>query len=208
MLDDLDFNKNCMSVKKGQVIFFENTRPQGLYCIHKGKVKISKTGTGGKEQIVRFAKNGDIIGYRSILSGEMYSANAVALEDTEICFLSKDSFIKIVQNNTELAFKLMDLIAKDLKQAENKITELSQKPVRERAAEALLMLLEFYGTDKDGYLDIILTREDLAGIVGTATETLIRIMSDFKAHKVIETAAKKIKILNRPHLIRIAELYD
>lgn len=208
LLDDLNFNKNCMTVKKGQGIFFENHRPQGLYCINEGKVKISKIGTGGKEQIVRLAKDGDIIGYRSILSGETYSANAVALVDSDICFIPKESFIRIVQNNTELAFKLMDLIAKDLKQAENKITELSQKPVRERTAEAILMLLEFYGLDDEGNLNINLTREDLAGIVGTATETLIRILSDFKTHNIIETNSKKIKVLDKSKLIRIAELYD
>lgn len=208
LLEELDFNKNCITIKKGQGIFFENNRPQGLYCVHVGKIKISKTGTGGKEQIVRFAKDGDVIGYRAMLSGETYSANAVALEDSEICFIPKDSFIKIVQNNTELAFKLMDLVAKDLKQAEKKITELSQKPVRERTAEALLMLLEFYGVEADGTLNINLTREDLAGIVGTATETLIRILSDFKSHHIIETVAKKIKILDKNQLIRISELYD
>lgn len=208
LLEDLDFNKNCLIVKKGQVIFQENARPLGLFCVHKGKVKISKSGNATKDQIVRFAKNGDVIGYRSILSGEMYSANATALEDSELCFIPKDAFVRLIQSNSELAFNLMNLVAKDLKNAENKITELSQKPVRERIAEALLMLLEFYGTDSEGSIDIVLTREDLAGIVGTATETLIRIISDFKNDMIIESIGKKIKVINKQKLIQIAELYD
>lgn len=208
-LTELNINKNYNFIKKGQVIFSEGNRPLGLYCIYSGKVKISKSGEEGRDHIVRFAKNGDIIGYRAILSGENYTASAIALDDSEICFIPKDIFLGLVQSGSDLSIKIMKLLSKDLKTAESKMTELAQKPVRERIAEILLMLKEFYGFEKDNAtLNVILSREDLANIVGTATETLIRLLSDYRQQKIIDLQGKKIKILNLSKLTNIANLID
>jgi len=197
------------SYKKGQNIFFDGTPPAGLYCIHTGKVKIHKIDFFGKEQIVRLAKDGDVIGYRSLISGEMYSAFATALEDSLICLIPKDVFFKLLETNADLSFKLMQLLSQDLKTAENFLATMSQKSVRERVAEVLLIIKEFYGVKEDGVtLDVSLKREDIASMVGTATETVIRFLSEFKEDKMIDLEKRRIKILDQSALVRAANIYD
>lgn len=207
-VSEMTAEKNCSLYKKGQVIFNEGNRPGGMYCINKGKIKLYQTGEEGKEQILRLAKEGDILGYRSLISGEPYSATASVIEDATICFIPKSTFLSFLQTNSDLSSKMMQVLSHDLKDAENRLTALAQKPVRERVAEALLMLNEFYGTDKDDLINAVVSREDIANIVGTATETTIRILSDFKSEKLIEPVGRKIKIINRPGLIKTAHVFD
>jgi CRP/FNR family transcriptional regulator len=208
-LESLSLNKAGNVYKKGQNVFFEGNRPSGLYCLNKGKVKVYKLGYGGKEQIVRIAKEGDILGYRALLSGENYTASATALEDAYICFVPKHIFFTIMNTNAELSMKMMHLLSHDLKSAENKIAEMAQKNVRERLAETLLMLKENYGFENDhGLITVALSREDLANLVGTATETIIRLLSEFKEEKMIDLTGRKIRIINQQALVKTAHLYD
>ncbi len=207
-VSEMSAEKNCSIYKKGQVIFNEGNRPSGMYCINRGKIKIYQTGEEGKEQILRLAKDGDILGYRSLISGDAYSASASVMEDATVCFIPKSSFFEFLQTNSELSSKMMQLLSHDLKDAETRLTALAQKPVRERMAEAILMLNEFYGIDEEGVIKAAISREDIANIVGTATETTIRILSDFKAEKLIELAGKKIKIINHPGLVKTAHIFD
>jgi CRP/FNR family transcriptional regulator, polysaccharide utilization system transcription regulator len=207
-VSEMSDEKNCSMFKKGQIIFNEGNKPGGMYCINKGKIKLYQTGEEGKEQILRLAKEGDIVGYRSLISGEVYSATASVMEDATVCFIPKSTFFNFLQTNSELSSKMMQLLSHDLKDAENRVTALAQKPVRERMAEALLMLNEFYGSDSDGQINATVSREDIANIVGTATETTIRILSDFKSEKLIEPIGKKIKIINRSGLLRAAHVFD
>lgn len=205
---DMSIEKESASYKKGQNIFWEGNRPHGLYCIKKGKVKIFQLGTEGKEQIVRLAKVGDIIGYRSLISGEAYSASAAAIEDAVICYIPKKTFFNLLQENSKLSEKVMQLLSHDLKSAEQKITGLAQKPVRERLAETLIMLKEFYGEDNGGAINESLTREEIANIVGTATETAIRLLSELKSEKIIDINGKKIFVHNMEKLIEFANIND
>ncbi len=208
-LDLVSHNKGGNLYRRGQNIFYEGTRPSGLYCINAGKVKVYKLDFTGKEQIVRLAKGGDVLGYRSLVSGELYSSFASPLEDSLICFIPKDIFFSVLRSNTNLSIKVMKLLSHDLKTAENRIADMAQKPVRERLAEALLILREFYGLQDDGEtLDVALTREDLANIVGTATETVIRFLSEFKHDNLIDLKGRKIKILKHSALIKAAKIYD
>ncbi len=207
-VSDMSSEKNCSIFKKGQIIFNEGNKPGGMYCINKGKIKLYQTGEEGKEQILRLAKEGDILGYRSLISGDVYSASASVMEDATVCFIPKSTFFNFLQTNSELSSAMMQLLSHDLKDAENRLTGLAQKPVRERMAEALLMLKEFYGSDKDGLINAAVSREDIANIVGTATETTIRILSDFKSEKLIELVGKKIKIINLPGLLKAAHVFD
>src|SRR4030095_2811295 len=207
-MSEMSSEKSCSIYKKGQVIFNEGNRPGGMYCVNKGKIKIFQTGEEGKEQILRLAKEGDILGYRSLISGEAYSASASVMEDAVVCFIPKSTFFGLLQSNAELSSKMMQLLSHDLKEAETRLTGLAQKPVRERMAEVLLMLNEFYGTDEDGSIKAAVSREDIANIVGTATETAIRILSDFKSEKLIELKGKKIKIINNPALVKVAHVFD
>lgn len=207
-VNELALDKSCNIYKKGQLIFYEGNRPTGLYCVNQGKVKIFQTGEEGKEQILRLAKENDILGYRSLISGEPYSASASVMEDAVVCYIPRKTFYELLQKNSELSTKMMQLLSHDLKEAEARITGLAQKPVRERMAETILMLKEYYGTDDDEVIQASISREDIAGIVGTSTETCIRIIADFKHEKIIELAGKRIKVANLNALIKAAHVYD
>jgi CRP/FNR family transcriptional regulator, polysaccharide utilization system transcription regulator len=204
----LNSNKNCNFYKKGQVIFFEGNYPGGLFCIRDGKVKVFKIGSSGKEQIIRFAKTGDALGYRALLVGETYSASASALEDSRICFIRKETVFEIFKSNNSFSFSLLKLLSRDLEDVESKMVKLAQKPVRDRLAEALLILKETYGTDKSENINISLSREDFANIVGTATETVIRLLAEFKKENLIAAKGKKIRIVNFEELVKISKLND
>ena len=208
-VSSINTSKGCNTYQKGQVIFYEGAFPHGLFCVNNGKIKIAKSGDEGKEQIVRLAKEGDILGYRALLSGEKYSCSATAIDDTSICFIPKQTFFSLIEKNANLSKEMLKLLSHDLKIAEHKITDLAQKPVRERLAEALLFIKETYGFEKDTTtLNAVLTREEIANIVGTATETAIRLLSEFKQDKIIELNGKKITILNLPLLIKTANIND
>ncbi len=205
----IDGTKNTNSYKRGQIIFYEGNRPSGLFCVFKGKVKIYKSSESGREHIVRLAKNGDVLGYRSLLSGELYSATAEALEETTVCHIPYASFMQILAEDHQLMNRLMQLLTHDLREAEERMVELSQLPVRERLAQTLLMLSSTFGTKDDGAtLDIQLTREDLANIVGTATESCIRLLSEFRKERLVTLSGKNIVIADKPALIRLANIVD
>ncbi|MCO6498833.1 MAG: Crp/Fnr family transcriptional regulator [Vicingus serpentipes] len=208
-INEVSDSKRNMLFKKGQTIFNEGNHPHGIYCIHKGKVKIHKLGEEGKDQIVRLAKDNNFIGYRAILGGDTYMASATAIEDTQVCFIPKEAITNLIKSNSSFSFSLLGLLSDDLKRAENKITNMAQKHVRERIAEAILLLKEAYGFKEDGVsIDSSLTRKELANIAGTTTETSIRILSEFQKDKMVELDGKNIKITNLNSLIKTANIFD
>lgn len=181
----------------------------GLYCINSGKVKLSQSGADGKDQIIRLAKDGDVLGYRALLSGDRYSNSATALDDSNICFIPKEVFFKLIEKNASLSLQVMRMLSENLKNAQQRITDMAQKPVRERLAEALLFLKETYGFEDDGVtLNVPVSREDLANMAGTATETTIRLLSDYKQEGMLELPGRKIKITNLPKLVKVANIHD
>lgn len=201
--------KSCVVYKKGQLIFSEGSHALGIFCINNGKVKLARSGQDGKEQIVRLAKEGDVLGYRALLSNERYAAAAVALDDTVVCFVPRDTFYNALKESAGLSLEIIKTLASELGKAEQTITDLAQKPVRERLAEGLLFLKETYGFEEDdATLAVVLSREDIANLVGTATETAIRLLSELKHDKIVEFMGKKIRILDMPRLIKTANLYD
>lgn len=207
-VEEISAAKICSSYKKGEIIFKEGSFASGVFCINKGKIKVSMLGDEGKEQILRLAKPGDIIGYKALLSAGRYSASAFALDDSNICFVPKDIFIHILKKDASLSFEMMKLLSDELRNAEEKITHLAQKPVRERMAETILFLKETYGIDEDENINVLLSREEISNIVGTATETAIRLLSEFNKDKLIELSGKKIKIVDVAKLVKVANLYD
>lgn len=201
--------KGCRQYSKGEMIFYADDQPSGLFCIHKGIVKLYKVGKDGKEQIIRLAQQGDIIGYRSLLSGEKYSKFATPIADAQICHIPKGAFFSILSTNYNLSSKVMELLSMELKVAEERIMEMAQKPVRERLAETLLLLRETYGVEADRTtLKIKLTRIELANIVGTATESVSRLLSKFKEEKFIDMNGRKLKIIDPAGLAVAANLDD
>lgn len=208
-MNEINDEKICTPYKKGEYIFKEGTRPHGVFCVNRGKIKLVKNGDDGREQITRLVKPGDPLGYRAVLSGDLYSSSAVALEDCGVCFIPKNLFVEILKKDTNLSMEMMKLLSDDLKQAELTITHLAQKPVRERVAEALLFIKETYGFEEDGKtISAQFSREDISNIVGTATETVIRLLSDFNKEKIISLQGKKIGILDMPKLLKVANLMD
>ncbi|MDN5202077.1 Crp/Fnr family transcriptional regulator [Fulvivirgaceae bacterium BMA10] len=207
--EHLSDTKRMNFYKKGQVIFYDNHFPYCLYCIHDGKVKVTKMGDQGKEQIVRLAGPGDLLGYRAVLSGEKYRGSAIAIEDSYICALSKDKFFELLENNPKLSINTIQLLTKDLRQSEQKLASVVQKTVKERLAETLLMLKERFGVSSGGtILDVHLTRREIGDIAGMTTETVIRTLSDFNKEKIVRLNGKKIELLDIPRLALMANLED
>ncbi len=204
---ELNRAKSCMVVKKGEIIFEEGAHPQGLFCLRDGQVKIVQAGGEGKEQIIHLARNGDIMGYRAILSGDTYSCSAIALDRTFLCYFPRAAFTAMVEGNSKLAIKLMELLSNELKEAENTITDFAQKSVKERLAQGILVLKELYGTEKDGTINVSITREELANLIGTARETATRLLMELCEEKNIELSGRKIKITNPDQLVKIARFY-
>lgn len=201
----LSEGKSCQVYKRGAVIFHEGQRPSGLFCINSGKVKVSKLGDEGREQIVRLDKPGDVLGYRALISNEPYKATGTALEESVICFIPASVIFEMLENNPEVSFKMMQIFSNDLKNAENRLTDFTQKPVRERLAQTLLSLLEAYGTTEEGNLNIYLTRQEWANLMGTTTETAIRTISEFNTEGMISLKGKKIAINQKQQLEALAE---
>ena len=202
-------SKGCTWYKKGQVIFHEGAYPSGIYVINNGKVKVFKLGLEGKEQIVRLADKGEILGYRSLIGGDKYAATAAVFEDSMVCFIGRETLFKLIETNPLLSMKIMELLAIDLKKAENRMTHLAQDTVRERLAQTLLLLKETFGLREDDFsLNVSLSREDLSNIVGTATETVIRLLSEFQKDKLIKLNRKHICILDSNGLLKVARVTD
>ena len=210
-LDFLNLNKVSTSYKKGQTIFYAGRTPTGIYCLLNGKIKLSKLGYDGKEQIVRFVLPGQLLGIRALIAGRSYSAFATTLEDSTVCFIDRESFFKITNKYPEITGCLLSTLSQLLQEAEDKMTSMAQKPVRERLAENLLFLNNMYKpvdlkNSVENNACIILPREDLANIVGTATETVIRLLSDFKTEKLISIEGRKIILEDIEGLQKIAKV--
>ncbi len=188
--------KQYHSYNKGDIIYNEGSRMSGVYCVDSGIIKHYKTGNDGKEQIVHFSKNGNLFGYRSVLLNQTACTTAKAIEKSFIFFIPENSFLDLIKNNSDFALNIIKLSCEELGQANQNILDIAQKNVRERLAEILLFLEDNFGINEEGYLNISLTREELAGLVGTATESVIRLLSDFKKDGLIEINKRKIKLIN------------
>lgn len=208
-LCSLSESKNFISHKKGQILYYENTKPLGVFCVNSGIVKIFKTASNGKEQIIRLAKKGDFVGYTSLIGEDAYTTTATIVEDAQICFVPKETFLKVMSEDVEFHRRITQALCRDLGVMESKLTDATQKTIRERLAFTLLKLGESYGVDgaENQKIDIVLTREEIAGLVGTATETVIRLLSEFKKDELIELSGKKIIILNKKGLARLSDFY-
>ena len=204
----IELEKTCSNYKRGDVIYREGSRINGVFCIYSGILKIYKTGSDGKEQIVAFAKEGNIMGYRSVLSHEPACTTAQAIEDALICYIPASVIFDLIKTNGNFALSLMQLICNELNQANSYIKDIAQKTVRERLAEVLLMLETNFGTNDGGFLNITLTREELANIVGTATESVIRLLSEFKSEEIIIVSRKFIKLNNRAFLKKLSKSFN
>ena len=200
-------NHTCSLYKKGETIYNEGDKPMGLICLSEGKVKVYKEGVGGREQITRLAKPVGFIGYRALFAEENHIASAVAIEDSVICVIKKDTIFKLLKSNSELSINIIKSLAMELGFSNNRTVTLTQKHIRGRLAESLLFLIDTYGFEKDGKtIKIYLSREDIANLSSMTTSNAIRTLSSFSQEGVIELNGRRIKVNDLKILEKISDL--
>ncbi len=197
--------KTSHIIKKGEVIFEEGENVNGIYCIKDGICKLTKLSANGKDHIVKLVTKGELLGQRSMISDEPVNLSAVALEDMQVCFIPKSEVMGYFDKNNQFSMNVMKTICGDLKEADDHMMNLAQKTVKERLAETLLYLNETFGKNENNSLKIQLSRDELASMIGTATESCIRILSDFNKLGLIELDGKKIILKDINALKKLAE---
>jgi CRP-like cAMP-binding protein len=197
--------KTVKKIKKGEILFEEHEHLNGIFCIKDGVCKVSKMSANGRNQIISLVKKGSLLGERSLISNEVSNLKAVALEDMEVCFIPKEEIIADLQKNPNFSMDVLKTMADNLKQADNLIVDMAQKTVKQRLAESLMYLNKNYNFSEDSFIDVQLSRDDFADIIGAATESTIRLISEFKKKGLIEIKGKKITILNESELEKLAK---
>lgn len=205
-LEEIEKKFNIIKLKKNSVVYREGCNVGGIYIVISGIVKIYKTGYEGKEQILRFAYAGEPIGFRSLVTEEPACSSSEALVESVLCYIPGDEIMFLFKNNPEFAMTLLKIACNELGVANQYIIHLSQLTVRERLAEVLIHLMKKFDLDEDKRLRVAMTREDLANLVGTATESIIRLLSEFKTDNLIEVQGRYIKILDAPALARVGNI--
>lgn len=202
-------HKNLISHRKGQILYYEGTKPLGIFCINSGVVKVYKTASNGKEQILHLAQKGDFLGYAALLGEENYTNSAMIIEDAKICFIPKESFLSTLFNNTPFFKRITKALSHEIGVMEEKLTDATQKSIRERLAYVLIQLANCYGVEggESQKIDLILSREEIAGMVGTATESVIRLLSEFKKDNLIDLDGKRIIVKDKRGLARLSDFY-
>jgi CRP/FNR family transcriptional regulator, polysaccharide utilization system transcription regulator len=195
--------KTSYTVKKGETVFDEGDALNGIYCIKDGICKLSKLSDNGKDQIVKLVKKGELLGQRSLISEESTNLSAVAVEDMQVCFIPKQEILQFFNENNQFSLNMMKSVCGDLKDADDNMVNLAQKTVKQRLAETLLKLETDFGIHEDGSLKIQLSREEIAGMIGTATESCIRLLSEFNKEGWISLQGKKISLSNKKELQRL-----
>jgi CRP-like cAMP-binding protein len=196
--------KTSYTIKKGEPLFEEGEITNGIYCVKEGVCKLSKLSSNGKDQIVKLVKPGELLGQRSVISEEPANLSAVALEDMEVCFIPKSEIMQFFTQNNNFSMNVMKSICGDLKDADLQMVDMAQKSVKERLAGTLIYLEENFGVDADGTLRLQLSREELAGMIGTATESCIRLLSELNKTQLIELVGKRIKLVDKTKLRRLS----
>lgn len=202
-LKKLSNDRRIKTFKKKEMIFSEGNSPNFLYFLSKGKVKTFKSHEYGKEFITNLYKDGDFFGYIALLEDLPFVENAESIEDSEILLIPKDDFYSLIYNNAAVMKKFIKMLSDNVIEKENQLVNLAYSSVRKRVANALVTLYDRYNQNPDGKFNISISREDLANIVGTATESLIRTLSDFKEEKLIEIKGSNITITNYEKLKKL-----
>jgi len=190
--------------KKKQIVYSEGNHPHRLYYVVKGKVKAFKTNEEGKELVTELYSEGDYLGYIALLEGCTYKDSAEALEDSELAIISKDEFESLINKNRQVSQKFIQLLARNVSEKEEQLLGMAYNSLRKKVAEALVLLLKKFPSDTDQDKVIDLSRDSLASIAGTATESVIRTLSDFKHEKIIDIEHGNIRILNHKKLENLA----
>ena len=193
-------------IKKGGYLFREGEKARGLICLATGKAKIFRTGVAGREHIIRMLKDQDLTGLQTLFTESFWSATAVAIEDSVICTIDKQCLLRILRINAELSMKISKLLSDELSFSYDRMVSLSQKHVRGRLAESLLMLYGKYGVEADGKtINASLSRNDIAHLSNMTTSNAIRTLSNLASEGNIKIKGRKISIMNFDELKRISD---
>ena len=208
-LNRLEKVKICREYEKGEFIFKEASSAKGVYYIATGKVKVSQLGVDGKYQILHLSKDGDVMGYRAVLSDDLFSCSAIAMEKSHICFIPKDTFIDLVANNSKLALSIIHLFSGELKKIESNLTKITQRPVKDIVAQALISLKNKYVFQEDGKtINVIIKRQEIANMAGSTRETITRVLYHFKEIGIIKLEGKAIQIINEKAIFDLGNLLE
>ena len=192
--------------KKGQIIYAENDNPEYLYCLLSGIAKMYKDGVGGRQQILRLYRPTQYFGYRAYFAGEPYVSSVAAVEASKLGMIHMDIVKEFIDENIKLAWIFIHELSRNLGGSDTKIVNLTQKHIRGRLAEALIMLIDSYGLEADGQtLNIYLAREDIANISNMTTSNAIRTLSAFSNEKILTVDGRRIKILDYNALKKISK---
>lgn len=199
-------NQKTFRVKKGEVIFKEGDEVKGVFFVNSGNVKVHIKWDAYKELIVRFAKTGSIVGHRGIGSSSGYHVSATALENSVICFVDLEFFEATLKVNTEFTYNLLHFFASELRESERKMRNLAHMSVKGRVAEAFLLLQKQFGVTEEGFINIDLSRQDLASFSGATYETVFRVINELVGEKLISLSGKSISITNMVGLSNLTVL--
>jgi CRP-like cAMP-binding protein len=199
-LQSLTDDRNINVYKKKQVVYTQGNHPNRLYYVIKGKVKTFKRNEDGKELVTELFSPGDFLGYIALMEDSIYKDTAEALEETELAIIPKEEFEELLNNNKEVSKKFISLLAKNISAKENQLLGLAYNSLRKKVAEALILLQKKYQQNSKDDFAIDISRESLATIAGTATESLIRTLSDFRNEKMIDIKDGSIIIVNQKKL--------
>lgn len=204
-LPAIDANRRVYHLKKGDILFKEGEEVKGMFFITEGLVKVHKKWDDEKEMILRFANKGAIVGHRGLGGDTMYPVSGTALAPTTVCFLDMDFFTATLKVNTDYLYELMMFFAAELKESEKRMRNLAHMNTKGRIAYAIASLHKKFGAGDDGFMNIILTRQDIASYTGTTYETLFKIMNDFAEEGILKFAEKRIAVVAIDKLQALAE---
>ena len=189
--------KKTIFFKKGKLIFTEGEKVNGIYFMYSGSAKVHKEWSDRKELIIRFTKAGDVLGHRGFGTSKIYPVSATTLEDSKVCFIENDFFEKTLTTNPALTYKFMQLYSDELQKAELRMRNLALMEVKGRVAETLLEIAALFGTGKNKYINVPVSRQDISAHAGTTYETVFRLLRSLVQDKIISVSGKSIRI-NEP----------
>lgn len=202
-INSLSKDRKVSNIKKKQLIYTEGDEPIKFYFLKSGKIKTYQSNRDGKEFVTGLYNSGDFFGHIAIIESTEYQESAEALEDCEVIGIPKNDFLELITRNQSVANKFIKILANDIQEKEKQLTQMAYNSLRKRTADALVMLSKKYKTEKQDKFSIRISRDDLASVVGTATESLIRTLSDFKSDKLIEVSGSEITIIEEQKLANL-----
>jgi CRP/FNR family transcriptional regulator, cyclic AMP receptor protein len=206
-VQQVDFLKCQTIYKKHQNIINEGLTVFGVFFIQRGKVKVFSTGINGKEQIVRFASDGHILGHRGI-GADVYPISAATMEDSCLCFIDNDTLNEMFFANPKFSIELMMYYSRELRKLENRVKYIAQMNIREKTAETLLLLLEIFGLDEHNEINVSFTRDEIACTAGSTRQQVTMQLSEFEKDGIIEKHGKRIALNKIEGLRRLINKFN